>query len=188
MASGTLLEAPADRPAGQRGWRGPAAFVVAVAAIPPLAMSRLADGWDIAAYLVAAVALAMAAVLIWTTRRAHAIVLAGVAVAASAIVVVLIGFPNRHDVTGGTRGAEYDYRYDPGASPITGAQAKAVPEGSTEDEVEEILGSAAGSGTLRRRDGADSHCLVYPNQAGREFYEVFAFCFAGDRYASLHRW
>jgi hypothetical protein len=189
MASGMLLEAPADRPAGQRGWRGAAAFVVAVAAIAPLAFSRIAIGWDRAGYLAVAAVLATAAVLTWTTRRTPVLVLAGVAVGASALAVVLMGgAPNVVRAQGSAGRAEMEYTYDRDGRAISPAEAKAVREGSTEDEVEEMLGSAAGSGTLRRRDGTDSHCLIYPYQADRQPHEVFALCFSEDRYASLHRW
>jgi hypothetical protein len=189
MAAATLLEAPADRPAGHRGWRGKAAFVAAVAALPPVAMSSVGEALERAGYLLVAAALVTAAVLIWTVRRIPALVAASLAAVACVSALVLVGAPNTHRVQGGARGAEMDYSFDADAPPITRAEAEAVPEGSTEDELEEILGSAAGSGTLRRRDGNDSRCLVYREQPGpRSFDPVFAFCFAGDRYASLHRW
>jgi hypothetical protein len=189
MASGTLLEAPADRPAGQRGWRAGPACAVAVAALPVLAIASSAEGGDRVVGLVAAAALVAAAILIWTARRTLVLALAGVAVAAVAVAVVLIDVPNRIHGSGGTRGAETEYSYDPDGRAITRAQAEAVPKGSTEDEVEAILGSPAGDGTLRRRDGTDSHCLLYMNQARREApLDKFAFCFAGESYHSLHRW
>jgi hypothetical protein len=189
MASVKLLDAPADRPAGERGWRAPVAYAIAVAAVPTLALSYGIGAREGAAYLAVAAALLTAAVLIWTARRPHALVLAGVAVAASVMAVVLLGVPNLHRVQGTTRGAETEYSFDADAPPITPAQAKAVPMGSTEEEVEEALGSAAGSGTLRRPDGTDSPCLIYGDQAGRQSFDpVFAFCFAEDRYTSLHRW
>jgi len=190
MASAKLLDAPADRPAGERGWRAPVAYAIALATVPSVALSYGADAREGAAYLAVAAALLTAAVLIWTARRPHALVLASVAVAASVMAVVLLGVPNVHRVQGTTSGnAETEYSFDADAPPITPAQAKAVPEGSTEEEVEEALGAAAGSGTLRRPDGTDSRCLVYRDQAGRQSFDpVFAFCFAEDRYASLHRW
>jgi hypothetical protein len=189
MGGTTLLEAPADRPAGHRGWRAWLACGVAAAAVPLLAVSSQVGLWERAAYFGAAAALVTAAVIIWTARRTPALVLAGGAVAASVAVVSLIGDPYHPHVSGGTGGAEMEYTYDPDGRAITRSQAKAVPKGSTEDEVEEILGSAAGDGTLRRRDGTDSSCLVYREEAVRASYDpVFAFCFAGDRYASLHRW
>jgi hypothetical protein len=189
MAAATLLEAPADLPAGQRGWRAKAAFVVAAAAVPPVAMSSAAESLERAGYLGVAAVLVAAAVLIWTARRIAALLAAGLAAAACVTALVLVGGPDTQRVQGGTRGAEMEYAFDADAPPITRAAAEAVPEGSTEDELEDILGSAAGSGTLRRRDGTDSRCLVYRAQPGRWSYDpVFAFCFAGDRYASLHRW
>jgi hypothetical protein len=188
MGGATLLEAPADRPAGQRGWRGWLACAAAVAALPVLALSSTAEGGEGVPQLGAAAALVAAAVLLWTARRAPALALAGVAVAASAIAVLLIGVPNRIHGQGGTGGAEMEYSYDPDGRAITLAQAKAVPKGSTEDEVEEILGSAAGDATLRRRDGTDSPCLVYGETPRESFDPLFAFCFADELYASLHRW
>lgn len=189
MASATLLEAPADRPPGQRGWRAWLACAVAVAALPVVALTYEAGLREQVAYLAVAAALVTAAVLIWTARRTLVLALAGVAVAASAISVVLIGVPNRIHGEGGARGAEVEYTYDEDGRAITPAQAEAVPKGSTQDELEEILGSAAGDATLRRRDGVDSRCVVYLDQASRGPVDAkFAFCFAGDRYASLHRW
>jgi hypothetical protein len=189
MAAATLLEAPADRPAGQRGWRAKAAFVAAVAALPPVAMSSAAESLERAGYLGVAAVLVAAAVLIWTVRRIAALVAAGLVAAVCVAALVVVGAPDTQRVQAGTRAMEMDYAYDADAPPITRAEAEAVPEGSTEAELEEILGSAAGTGTLRRRDGTDSRCLVYRSRAWRGSYDpVFAFCFAGDRYASLRRW
>jgi hypothetical protein len=188
MGGTTLLEAPADRPPGQRGWRAWLACGVAVAALPVLALSSTAAAGDRVVSLVQAAALVAAAVLLWTARRAPALALAGVAIAASATAVVLIDVPNRIHGEGGTRGAEMEYSYDPDGRAITLAQAKAVPKGSTADEVVEILGAAAGDATLRRRDGTDSACLVYGEASGQPYDPVFAYCFTDDRYASFHRW
>jgi hypothetical protein len=188
MTNATLLEAPADRPAGKRGWRAWLACGVAVAALPVLAFSSTAEGGEGVPQLGVAAALVAAAVLLWTARRASALALAGVAVAASAIAIVLIGMPNRIHGLGSMRGAEMEYSYDPDGRAVTPAQARAVPKGSTEDEVEEILGSAAGYAKLRRRDGTDSPCLVYGETPRESHDPLFAFCFADDRYASLHRW
>jgi hypothetical protein len=188
MAGTKLLRAPADRPAGQRGWRAPVAAVLALAAWPFVRMTSLSGGPERAVYLAVVLALVAAATVTWTARRASLLALAGIAIAGSAIAVALTGFPNQISGIGATRGMEMEYRYDPDESPITRARARAVPKGATKDELEEMLGSAAGEATLRRRDGTDSHCLVYPDQADREYGWVIAFCLEGERYASLHRW
>jgi hypothetical protein len=189
MARGRLLEAPADRPAGQRGWRAPVACVVSVAALAVIAWSYPGGFRERATYFAIAAALVTAAVLLWTARRTLPLVFAGVAVAAAAMAVLLTGVPNRVNAVGGTRGAEYDYSYDPDGRAITRAEAEAVPMGSTADEIEAILGSPAGAGTMRRRNGTDSHCLVYLDRARRQpVDDMFALCFAGDSYRSLHQW
>jgi hypothetical protein len=189
MASATLLEAPADRPAGQRGWRAWLAGAVAVAALPVLAISSVAEGGDRAVDLVAAAALVAAAVLIWTTRRGAGLAVAGVLAVLAAAAVAIAGVTNRHHVQGGNRWGEMTYTYDPGGPAITRAQARAVPKGSTEDELTEVLGSEAGSGTWSGRGGRDMRCLVYRNEASRGVADaVFAFCFADDAYVSLQQW
>jgi uncharacterized protein (DUF58 family) len=189
MASGRLLQAPADMPAGRRGWRAWLACGVALAAVPVLALSYPAGFRERAAFFLVAAALVTAAILLWTARRTLPLTVAAVMIAASAMAVVSTGVPNRVTASGGTRGAEMDYSYDPDGRAITRAQAEAVPKGSSEDEVRAILGSPAGDGTLRTRDGTDSHCLVYMDQSRRDrFDDKFALCFAGDSYRSLHRW
>jgi hypothetical protein len=189
MDLGRHLQAPADRPAGQRGWRAPLAGAVAVAALPVLAISSMAEAGERAAHLLAGGALVTAAVLIWTARRSSGVAVAGGLVVAAVAAVPAVGLTNRHHVQGSNGWGEMTYTYEPGGPAITRAQARAVPRGSTEDELTEILGSEAGSGTWRGRGGRDMRCLVYREQASRRPTEaIFAFCFAGDSYASLQRW
>jgi hypothetical protein len=190
MTSAPLRDAPADRPSGQRGWRAPLACVVSIAALAALFVSSIAEGGSRAVHLVAAAALVTAAIVIWTARRTSALVLAGGLVGAAAVAAAMAGIPNRHDVTGSNPWGEVRYTDDPGGSAVTRAQARAVPKGSTEDEVEDALGPAAGSGTLRRRDGGDMRCLVYREESARRepVDRRLALCFAGDRYASLQDW
>jgi hypothetical protein len=189
MDHGRHLEAPADRPAGRRGWRAPVAGVVAVAALPALVISSVGEGGERAGHLLAAGALLTAAVLIWTARRTSGLAVAGGLVVAAVAAVPLVGVTNRHHAQGSNRWGEMTYTYEPGGRAITRAQARAVPKGSTEDQLKEILGSEAGSGAWRGRGGRDMRCLVYRAQASRgETDDLFAFCFAGDRYASLQQW
>lgn len=189
MDRGRHLQAPADRPAGQRGWRARLAGAASVAALAVLAISSVAEGGDRAMDLVAAAALVAAAVLVWTARRGSGLVVAGALVVAAVAAVAMAGFTNRHHAQGSNRWGEMTYTYDPDGPAITRAQARAVPKGSTEDELAEILGSEAGSGTWRGRGGRDMRCLFYLDQSSRRPSDrTFAFCFAGDTYASLQRW
>jgi hypothetical protein len=191
MASATFLEAPADRPAGQRGWRAWAACAVAVAAIVVIAISKVSEGTGAThvAHLVAAATLISAAALVWTARRRHVLMLAVGLTAAAIGAVVVAGIPNRHRGQLSNGRGEATYVYDPGGSAVTRAEVEAVPKGSTEDAVTEILGSEAGTAEWRGRDGRDMDCLLYRDRASRgpSAYR-FAFCFAGDRYVSLQRW
>jgi hypothetical protein len=189
MASGTLLEAPADRPAGQRGRRAWLACAAAVAAVPPLATSSVAGGADRALDLFATAALIAAAVLIWTARRPRGLVLAGVLAALAVAAAVTAGFDNRYQAVGSNRWGEMSYAYDPDGTAVTPSQARAVPAGATEDEVTELLGSPAGEGTQQRRDGSDARCILYREEPSRGRYEwQLAFCFPGGTYRSLQRW
>jgi hypothetical protein len=189
MASGALLRAPADRPAEARGWRARLAGGVALAALPVLAISSATEGGERAANLLSTAALVAAAVLIWTARRPSGLVVAGGLVVAAVAAVSMAGITNRYEVQGSNRWGEMVYSYEPGGTAITRAQARAVPRGSTEDELVEILGSEAGSGTWSGRGGRDMRCLVYRAQGSRgPIDELFAFCFAGERYVSLQRW
>lgn len=189
MASATLLEAPADRPAGQRGWRAWLACAAAVATLPALASSSVAEGADRALDLFAAAALVAAAVLIWTARRPVGLVLAGVLGAAAVVAVVTAGFDNRYHGAGTNRWGEMSYTYDPDGTAITRARARAVPEGATEYEVTQVLGSPAGTATQRRRDGSDVRCILYRGEPSRGPYdERLAFCFPGGTYRALQRW
>jgi hypothetical protein len=191
MGGATLLEAPADRPAGQRGWRAPLAYALAVAALLALAFSTHADppGWTGPAFLFAALALTSAAVMLWTARRPGVVGLAAVLVAAAVAAGVVAEAAQRREQREEERLGGTSFKFDDKGPAITRAQAEAVPEGSTKDEVRAILGQAAGSGIQRVTDDRDMRCLVYNDAGyrGRSF-RLFAFCFANGRYSELLVW
>jgi hypothetical protein len=191
MASATFLEAPADRPAGQRGWRAWAACATAVAALPVLAMSTFADppGWTGPAFLFAAFALTAAAVILWTARRRAFLGLAAVMVAAALAAGVMAGSAQQREQREEERLGGSSFTFDEKGPAITKAQAESVGEGSTKDEVRAILGQAAGSGIQRVTDDRDMRCLVYHDAGyrGRGF-RLFAFCFSNGRYSDLLIW
>jgi hypothetical protein len=191
MANATLLEPPADRPAGERGWRAPAAFVVAVAALPALAFSTYPEppSWTGPVFLFAALALASAAVILWTARRGAALGLAVMLVAAAVAAGVVAEAAQRSHQHEEERLAGSIFKFDEEGPAITKAQADAVPEGSTKDEVRALLGQAAGSGVQRVTDDRDMRCLAY-NYAGDRgrSSRLFAFCFSNGRYSELVIW
>jgi hypothetical protein len=191
MASERLLEAPADRPAGHRGGRAVAAFVVAVAGLPAVGFSTNSDspGWTGAAYLFAAAALISAAVLLWTARRPVGLGLAAVLVTAAVAAGAVAEAAQRREQREEERLAGSSFKFDEKGPAITRAQAEAVREGSTKDEVRAILGKAAGSGIQHVTDDRDMRCLAYndANRPGRS-WRLFAFCFSGGRYTDLVVW
>ena len=191
MASTTLLDAPADRPAGERGWRAPAAFAVAVAALPALAFSTDPEppSWTGPVFLFAALALTSAAVVLWTARRGAALGLAVMLVAAAVGAGVVAEAAQRSHQREAERLAGSSFKFDDEGPAITRAQAEAVPEGSTKDEVRAILGQAAGSGIQRVTDDRDMRCLAYNDAGyrGRSF-RLFAFCFSNGRYSEMVIW
>jgi hypothetical protein len=191
MGGATLLEAPADRPAGQRGWRAPLAYVVAVAALLPLGLSTYADppGWTGLVFLFTALALTSAAVILWTARRRAVLGLAAVVVAAAVAAGAVAESAQRREQREEERLGGSSFKFDEKGPAITKAQAEAVPEGSTKDEVRAILGQAAGSGIQRVTDDRDMRCVVYNDAGyrGRSF-RLFAFCFSNGRYSELVIW
>jgi hypothetical protein len=191
MASGRLLQAPADMPAGQRGWRAWLACAAAVAALPALAFSTFSDppGWTGPAYLFAALALTTAAVLLWTARRRAVLGLAVVLVAAAVAAGVVAEAAQRREQREEERLAGSTFRFDDNGPAITKAQAESVPEGSTKDEVRAILGQAAGSGIQHVTGDRDMRCLAYKVAGSRgPGAGLFAFCFSDGRYTDLVTW
>lgn len=191
MASATLLEAPADRPAGQRGWRAALAYPVALAALPALAYSNVADGpgWASPALVLVAAALVSAAVLLWIARRRAGLVLAAALVATALAVGVAAGAAQRDAQHEREKWGGSVFHFDEQGPAITRAEAEAVPEGSTKDEVRAILGRAAGSGVQRVNDGRDLRCVAYRAADHRgSLAGVYALCFSDGRYSDLRKW
>jgi hypothetical protein len=184
MGGARLLEAPADRPAGRRGWRGWLACAAAVAALPALGSSTYSDGpgWTGPVYLFAALALTWSAVILWTARRRAVLGLSAVMVAAAVAAGVVAESAQRREQREEERLGGATFKFDEKGPAITKAQAEAVPEGSTKDEVRAILGQAAGSGIQQVTDGRDMRCLLY-NDAGHRgrSLRLFAFCFSNGR-------
>jgi hypothetical protein len=191
MASARLLQAPANRAVGRRGWRAPAACVVAIAGLPALAFSTYSDppGWTGAAFLFASVALISAAVLLWTAQQRAGLGIAAVLVAAAVAASLLAEAAQRREQREADRWGGSVFNFDDQGPTITEAQAQAVPDGSTKDEVRSILGQAAGSGVQRVTDGRDMRCLAYRASDRRgPGARLYAFCFSGGRYSALRRW
>jgi hypothetical protein len=191
VASGRVLEAPADRPPGQRGWRAWMAYILAAAALPALGFSRHVDSpsWVGPLFLFAALALTSAAVILWTARRAAGLGLAAMLAAAAVGAWVVAEAAERSHQLEEQRLGGSTFKFDEEGPAITKAQADAVPEGSTKDEVRAILGQAAGSGVQAVTDDRDMLCLVYNDAGyrGRSF-RLFAFCFVDGRYGELLIW
>jgi hypothetical protein len=191
MASGRHLTAPADRPAGKRGWRAMPAFVVTVAALPALAFSAgdVDPRWTGVAFLFTAIALLVAGALLWTARRYAGVALAAGLVVAGLAAGVVAEAAQRREQREADRWGGASFKFDDHGPAITKPQAAAVPKGSTKDEVRAILGRAAGSGIQRVNDGRDMRCVVYrdANRIGRN-WRLHAFCFSGDRYTELREW
>jgi hypothetical protein len=191
MTGARLLEAPAERPAGQRGWRAPLSYALAVAGLLALPFSTYPDspGWTRHAFLFAAVALTSAAVILWTARRRAVLGLAAVLVGAAVAAGMVAEAAQRREQHEQERLGGTTFKFDDEGPAITKAQAEAVPEGSTKDEVRAILGQAAGSGIQRVTDDRDMRCLLYNDAGyrGRSF-QLFAFCFADGRYSELLIW
>jgi len=181
----TLLQAPADRPAGKRGLRAPLAAVAVFAAVVTLAYGSRWDmpAWGRLVMLAAGAGLVASALLLWTARRPSAVAVAAalVAVAVPAWIVVE-GYRQREqreaEKWGGTT-----FRYDKRGPAITKDEAEAVPEGATKDEVKALLGPAAGSGIQRVHGEDDLRCRIY--RSAEPSVHVFALCFSGDRYVAL---
>jgi 4-amino-4-deoxy-L-arabinose transferase-like glycosyltransferase len=192
VAGTKLLQAPADRPPGQRGLRAPAAYVVAVAALFALGFSTYSEPpeWTRAPLLFAAAALIAGALLLWTARRRASVMAAAVLVAAAVMAGVVADAAQREAKREADRLGGSTFQFDEHGPAITREQAEAVPEGSTKDEVRAFLGQAAGSGIQRVNDGRDMRCLVYRDAArtGWRNLRLFAFCFSGERYAEMLIW
>jgi hypothetical protein len=189
-----LLRAPADRPAGKRGLRAPLAGLVALATLFPFSASQFdsaGPAWTKTAFVLAAVAGLVAAMLLWVARRRFTLVLA--------IGLVLLGLVGsvaaqreRNRVTseeeqwGGwvmLRGHE-----NRGVR-LSAAEANAVPKGLTWEQLRARVGMPAGSGIQRVYDGPDLRCLLYrSHDANPNRPRLHAFCASDGRYEVLRKW
>jgi hypothetical protein len=139
--------------------------------------------------LFTALALTSAAVILWTARRGVVLGLALILVVAAVAAWVAAEAAQRSHQREEERLGGSSFKFDDEGPAITKAQADAVPEGSTKDEVRAILGQAAGSGIQRVTDDRDMRCLLYNDAGyrGRSF-RLFAFCFVDGRYSELLIW
>ena len=165
--------------------RKPAALVVALAALVPLALIRFSapggglggggvrGGFDYeyttgeltaaetGASILLAVLLAAAAAAIWTARDRRLRLLAPLAVAVAAA---------------GTAAAVANL----GDGTLSTAEARAAAPGTGRDALEDRLGRPAGAGTATRGSSAPLPCTVYLTPAGAAEH---IYCFDGDRLA-----
>jgi hypothetical protein len=186
-----LLLAPADRPAGRRGMRGPIAATVAIAALPALIFARAGDepSWGRPVWLAAAAALIAGAILLWTARRPVMLgaALALVLVALSAAVVTeRIGQHEKHEAEKWGGFAGDDVHSGPR---LSRAEADAVPKDLTRAQLVARLGTPGGRGIQRVYDEPDLPCLLYrTDRPGRNRFATHAFCFSDGRYVALREW
>jgi hypothetical protein len=185
----TLLQAPADRPAGKRGLRGPLAAVAVFAALITLTYGSRWDMpvWGRFVVLGAGAGLVGAALLLWTARRPGALVLAAALAALAVPPWVIVERHRQQEQREADKWGGMTFKYDDRGPMITKAQAEAVPKGSTKAEVKALLGPAAGSGVQHIHGARDLLCLIYRDVKRPKGASVFALCFTGNRYTDLLR-
>jgi hypothetical protein len=186
----TLLQAPADRPAGKRGLRGTVAAVATIAALVTLVYGSRWDmpAWGRGLMLAAGAGLIGAALLLWTARRPAALALAAALTALAVPPWVIVESHRQQEQREAEKWGGMTFQYDDRGPMITEAQAEAVPKGATKDEVKAILGPAAGSGVQHiRGDAKDLLCLIYRDANRPKSVPTFALCFTGNRYTHLLR-
>lgn len=190
-----LLRAPADRPAGRRGVRGPVAAVAALAAIVPLSFQRLADesSWAGPATLAAGLTLIAGALLLWTARRRVALAAAILLIVAGGLgAIVAIGAEQRADSAAQREaerwaGSSHSWPRARGAI-LTKAEAEAVPKGLTRKRFLARFGTPSTRGVVHFRDEPDLHCLGYRRSNAKPLRQTLnAFCFRNGRYVELSK-
>jgi hypothetical protein len=189
--TGRLMWAPADRVAGTRGPRAVPAGVVAIGALVALMLARGEGGpaWTRFAFVAAAAGLVVAAVLLWIARRPLALAIAVALIPLAVAGVVVASTARDRELHERDKWGGAVLRYEDRGRILTDAQAEAVPEGITKDELTARLGVPAGSGVQRLFGERDMRCLAYrtgkPERAGQLLH---AFCFRDGRYVALRRW
>jgi hypothetical protein len=182
MLPAMAMPAPADLPDGKRGLRAPFACLATLGALAALMSARAAGegAWDSGARTIeyrldgpswtgptlvgVALALALAAVLLWAARRRLLFAL-GVALPLVALAVGIFAYAKRQS-----------------EGRISNDEARAVEVGTSRHEVTQRLGPPAGHGTMRiRRERLD--CLMYKAEtaARSEALPYQAFCFRDGR-------
>ena len=193
---GERLRPPSERLAGDRGARGPVAAIAALVGLLPLTWARIADetSWGQPAMVIAGVALIAAALLLWTARRRLAVgaavallVLGGVG-GVGAIAAEVQAESRRMAKEDRLGGSVFDEPRQRGPR-LTKAQAEAVPAGLTREQLRARFGPPASTGIQRVTDGPDMRCWAYRSPDRHPHWPLLhAFCFEDGRYAELVEW
>jgi hypothetical protein len=151
----TLLRAPADRPAGKRGLRGPLAVVAVFAALVTLTYGSRWDmpAWGRVVMLAAGAGLVASALLLWTARRPLALAAAAALVALAVPAWVVVESYRQREQREAEKWGGMTFGYDDRGPAITREEAEAVPKGATKAEVKASWGRlpAAGSSACTAR-------------------------------------
>lgn len=187
-----LLWAPADRPAGARGIRGPIACVVILAAVVALGYLRGADdpGWSRVAYAGAAALLTSSAVILWISRNPVALALGTSAILLAGAVGAVAHDAEARAEHEATKWVGTTFHYDEKGRVLTREQAEAIPSGVTHTALRTRLGEPAGGGLERIHGERDMRCVAYRAKApvrGPGTW-LYAFCFRDGRYDVLREW
>ena len=183
-----ILDPPAARPVGARGPRGVLAWVVAIVALVAILYIGWDEdpGWTVLVSAAAAVALTLAAVLLWVARRPYA--LAG---AAALVVLAGWGSVSAYDARDRAQRERDKWRgglvvFERKGRPLTRAEAEAVPLGLTRAQLQARLGTRAGRGVQRITGEPDMRCVAYRKRPPESrLGPAYSFCFRDGHYAAL---
>lgn len=186
-----ILRSPAERPPGKRGLRGVAACVAAAGALVPLAFSSGTGdpGWVRPVFISVAVGMTLGATLLWVARRPVTLALG--------IGLLLLSVAGGVEADRAESHAQHEADKWTGASwhahekgrLLTLAEARAVPEGVTKNQLKALLGPAAGSGVQQVEGEKDLRCIAYRSHRGQGLGRILhAFCFTDGRYTDLREW
>jgi hypothetical protein len=163
-----------------------------VGALLPLTLSAddAEPAWTRPAFLAAALALVVAAVVVWVARRPAAIVIGVALVPLAAVGAIGAERAQDHAQQEADKWAGSVFTYHQKGRILTAEEARAVPEGLTKAELRARLGPAAGSGIQRVVGEKDRRCVAYRNPETRHagMGRLHAFCFTDGRYTDLRQW
>lgn len=189
-----FLRAPADRAAGERGLRAPLAGLVALATLFPFSVANFEvvhPAWARPAFVLAAAAGIVAAVLLWVARRRVVLALAIGLTLLGLLSTVAAERARQRVVSEEEKWGGSTFSYENRGRRLTRAQAEAVPKGLTRAQLTARLGVPSARGIERVVGEDDLRCLGYRSAARLPKHSVpnlHAFCFRDGRYAVLRSW